>query len=319
LTGATALDVDPGNAEQARAWDGDEGAYWAGNADRFDKAVAAYHDRFLAAAAIGRADRVLDIGCGTGQTTLDAARAAADGLALGVDLSGQMIALARRLAARHGIANARFEQADAQIHPFPAASFDVAVSRTGTMFFADPAAAFTNIARALRPGGRLALLVWQGPQANEWIRELGGALAAGRDLPAPPAGARAPLPRPTPKRPRPSWPRPGLPRSSSTGSKSRCGSAPAPTTPTASCSACSAGCSTASTTPGAAGRWETCAPPSPPTTPATAASTSQQPGSSGPPGPNPSSATHRRGEPATGLPPAGPARPAGRQRRSYPT
>jgi len=193
LTEATALHVDPGNAEQARAWDGDEGAYWAGNADRFDKAVAAYHDRFLAAAAIGRADRVLDLGCGTGQTTRDAARAAADGLVLGVDLSGQMIALARRLAAEHGVANAQFEQADAQIHPFPAASFDVAISRTGTMFFADQAAAFTNIARALRPGGRLALLVWQGPQANEWIRELGGALAAGRDLPAPPDGAPGPF------------------------------------------------------------------------------------------------------------------------------
>jgi SAM-dependent methyltransferase len=190
---ATALHVDPANAEQARAWDGDEGAYWARNAKRFDQAVAAYHDRFLAAAGIGRADRVLDIGCGTGQTTRDAARAAADGLALGVDLSGQMIALARRLAAGQGIANARFEQADAQIHPFPAASFDVAISRTGTTFFGDPAAAFANIASALRPGGRLALLVWQGPEANEWIGELSGALAAGRELPAPPAGAPGPF------------------------------------------------------------------------------------------------------------------------------
>ena len=193
MTEATALHVDPANAEQARDWDGDEGAYWAQNAERFDRAVGAYHEPFLAAAGIGRADRVLDIGCGTGQTTRDAARAAADGQALGLDLSGQLIALARRLAAEHGIANARFEQADAQIHPFPAASFDVAISRTGTMFFADPAAAFSNIARALRPGGRLALLVWQGPQANEWIRELGGALAAGRDLPAPPAGAPGPF------------------------------------------------------------------------------------------------------------------------------
>ena len=193
MTGMTALHADPGNAEQAQAWDGDEGAYWAGNADRFDRAVAAYHGHLLDASGIRRADRVLDIGCGTGQTTRDAARAAAEGLALGVDLSGQMIALARRLATEHGIANARFEQADAQIHPFPAASFDVAISRTGTMFFADPAAAFTNIARALRPGGRLALLAWQGPQANEWIRELGGALAAGRDLPAPPPGAPGPF------------------------------------------------------------------------------------------------------------------------------
>src|SRR5262249_38849295 len=152
LTEATALHVDPGNAEQARAWDGDEGAYWAGHADRFDKAVAAYHDRFLAAAAIGRADRVLDIGCGTGQTTRDAARPAAAGCRAGAARPGQLPPPPRRPAAERATPTARFEQADAQAPPFPAASFDVAISRTGTMFFADPAAAFTNIARALRPG-----------------------------------------------------------------------------------------------------------------------------------------------------------------------
>ena len=199
MTKTTALQVGPANIEQARAWDGDEGAYWAQNAERFDRAVGAYHEQFLAAAGIGRADRVLDIGCGTGQTTRDAARAAADGVALGVDLSGQMIALARRLAAGQGIVNARFEQADAQIHPFPSHSFDVAISRTGTMFFGDPAAAFANIARTLRPDGRLTLLVWQGPEANEWIADLSAALAAGRDLPAPPAGAPGPFGQADPK------------------------------------------------------------------------------------------------------------------------
>jgi SAM-dependent methyltransferase len=191
--------VDPANAEQARAWDGDEGAYWAGHADTFDRAVAACHERLLGAAAIGRGDRVLDIGCGAGQTTRDAARAAADGFALGVDLSGQLIALARGLAAEHGVANARFEQADAQIHPFRPQSFDVAMSRTGTMFFGDPVAAFTNIASALRPGGQLALLVWQGPELNEWIRELGSALAAGRDLPIPPPGRPGPFAQANPE------------------------------------------------------------------------------------------------------------------------
>jgi SAM-dependent methyltransferase len=193
MTQAPALHVDPANSEQARAWDGGEGAYWAQNAERFDRALAAYRERFLAAPGIGAGDRVLDIGCGTGQTTRDAARAAVDGFALGVDLSGQMIELARRLAAARGIGNACFQQADAQIHPFPSASFDVAISRTGTMFFGDQAAAFANIARAIRPGGQLAMLVWQAPEANEWIRELTGALAAGRDLPAPPAGSPGPF------------------------------------------------------------------------------------------------------------------------------
>ena len=107
------------------------------------------------------------------------------GQALGVDLSAPMIKLARRLAAGQDIGNVSFEQADAQIHPFPAGSFDVAISRTGTMFFGDPAAAFTNIGRALRPGGRLVMLAWQGPGPNEWVRELSGAgCRAGPSRPA---------------------------------------------------------------------------------------------------------------------------------------
>jgi ubiquinone/menaquinone biosynthesis C-methylase UbiE len=163
VPGADTVTADPSNTEQLRAWDGGEGAYWAANADRFDRGVAAYHGRFLAAAGIGNTDHVLDIGCGTGQTTRDAARAAASGSALGVDLSSQMIGHARRRAAQDGIANARFEQADAQIYPFAAGAFDVAISRTGAMFFGDPAAAFGNIGRALRPAGRLTLLTWQPP------------------------------------------------------------------------------------------------------------------------------------------------------------
>jgi ubiquinone/menaquinone biosynthesis C-methylase UbiE len=167
MTKATALQADPTNAGQARAWDGDEGAYWAEHAQRFDRAVAGYHGRFMAACGIARGERVLDIGCGTGQTTFDAAEAAGNGSALGVDLSARMIELARRLAAGQGIGNVGFEQADAQIYPFPAGSFDVAISRTGTMFFGDPAAGFANIGRALRPGGRLVMLAWQGPGPKE--------------------------------------------------------------------------------------------------------------------------------------------------------
>lgn len=186
------LQVDPANAEQARAWDGEEGSYWAESADQFDRALRGYRARFLDTAAIGPDERVLDIGCGTGETTRDAARRATAGRVLGVDLSAAMLRVARQRAAVEGLANVDFEQADAQIHPFPA-EFDVAVSRTGTMFFAGPTAAFRNIARALRPGGRLVQLVWQAPPRNEWIGAFTTALAAGRSLPAPPPDAPGPF------------------------------------------------------------------------------------------------------------------------------
>jgi SAM-dependent methyltransferase len=187
------LQTDPSNTDQARAWDGDEGDYWARNADQFDRALRGYRTRFLDAAAIGRTDRVLDIGCGSGETARDAARRATAGHVLGVDLSGGMLRVARQRAAAEQLANVRFEQADAQAYPFPRGGFDVAVSRTGTMFFADPRAAFGNIARALRPGGRLVQLVWQPPARNEWFLAFTTALAAGRDLPAPPPDAPGPF------------------------------------------------------------------------------------------------------------------------------
>ena len=192
--GATdSIPVDVANTAQLEAWDGDEGAYWAANAEHFDRSVAEHHRRLLAAAAIASTDRVLDVGCGTGQTTRDAARLASRGIAVGVDLSSRMLDHARQQAAAEQLTNATFIQADAQIHPFDPASFEVAISRTGAMFFADHAAAFGNIAHALVPGGRLVLVTWQGLAGNEWIREISGALAAGRDRPAPPPGAPGPF------------------------------------------------------------------------------------------------------------------------------
>ncbi|MGH4025799.1 MAG: class I SAM-dependent methyltransferase [Pseudonocardiaceae bacterium] len=193
MTGAHLVRVDPSNTEQARAWDGDEGRYWATHAERFDDALARYHQPFLDAAAIGAGARILDIGCGTGQTTRDAARRAGSGMALGIDLSSRMIEVASRLAERQEVGNARFDHGDAQVHPFPANSFDLAISRTGAMFFGDPVAAFTNITRALRPGGRLVLLVWQPAARNEWLAAFRTAMAAGRTLPPPPADAAGPF------------------------------------------------------------------------------------------------------------------------------
>lgn len=194
------LHVDPSNLEQSRAWDGDEGEFWAANWTAFDDAVAAYHQSLLAAAAIQPDFLVLDIGCGSGQTTRDAARIATSGRAVGVDLSSQMLQVARRLTEEEGLRNVVFEYADAQVHPFEPASFDVATSRTGTMFFGDPLAAFTNIARTLRPEGRLVMVAWQSPTENEWFMSLVTAMAQGRDLPAPPPDAPGPFTLADPRR-----------------------------------------------------------------------------------------------------------------------
>jgi SAM-dependent methyltransferase len=193
VTTTDTVTVDPANREQLAAWDGDEGAFWAAHPDHFERALDRYDEAFFAAAAIDAADRVLDVGCGTGGTTRDTARVATAGSVLGVDLSAAMLAVARRRAADDGIDNVRFEQVDAQIHPFDPGAFDVAIGRTSVTFFADRVAGLANIARALRPGGRLVLLTWRPFPDQEWIREFSTALAAGRDLPTPPADAPGPF------------------------------------------------------------------------------------------------------------------------------
>ena len=129
-------------------------------------------------------DHVLDVGCGTGQTTRDAARMAAAGSATGVDVSAPMIERARQAA--QGLHDVAFEQGDAARQDFDSARFDVVISRFGTMFFAKPIAAFTNLARATRPDGRLVMLVWQARERNEWAVAIRQALA---DDAAPSAGA----------------------------------------------------------------------------------------------------------------------------------
>lgn len=181
------------NADMARAWDGEEGDQWTQFADEYDNTSRSIWARFLETDPIGPADRVLDIGCGNGQSTRDAARRAHDGSALGVDLSSSMLAVARRRAEKEGVSNVEFRQADAQVYAFDPGSFDTAISRFGVMFFDDRPAAFNNIALALRSGGRLAVLVWQDLEKNEWIMTARETLAAGRDLPMPPAGTPGPM------------------------------------------------------------------------------------------------------------------------------
>jgi SAM-dependent methyltransferase len=171
------------NADQIALWDGPGGERRARQPRVIDTQVRLHNERLRQAAAVAPADVVLDVGCGTGQSARDAARAASAGSVLGVDLSARMLEVARDLAVEEGLGNITFERADAQIHPFPPGRFDVAISRFGAMFFDDPVAAFTNIGRALRPGGRLALLVWQARELNEWSVVFRQSLAGRDELP----------------------------------------------------------------------------------------------------------------------------------------
>jgi ubiquinone/menaquinone biosynthesis C-methylase UbiE len=114
----------------------------------YDAELRLYNEVLRRACGVRRHDHVLDVGCGTGQTTREAARMATAGGALGADLSARMIDRARESAQTEGLRNVTFERADAQVHRFPPKHFDLTISRFGTMLFDDPVAAFANISRA---------------------------------------------------------------------------------------------------------------------------------------------------------------------------
>jgi SAM-dependent methyltransferase len=154
------------NAEQAEDWNGASGREFIEQRERHERMLGRLTARLLAAARIQDGENVLDVGCGCGDVTILAARATGSGRALGADFSRIQLAEARRLAAAAGVTNASFEVADAQVHPFGAGIFDVVLSKFGVMFFDDPAAAFGNLRKALRRGGRLAFLCWRTREEN---------------------------------------------------------------------------------------------------------------------------------------------------------
>lgn len=166
------------NTAQAEHWNSGEGvAHWINNQARYDRMYEPFTTMIRDAAGLRPGSHVLDVGCGCGGTTLAAARLIAPGQAVGIDLSGPMLARARTDAEAAGLGNAVFQQGDAQVHHFEPARFDAVISRFGTMFFADPVAAFANIRSATRPTGRLVFVCWQPLGSNQWLLVPGAALA----------------------------------------------------------------------------------------------------------------------------------------------
>jgi SAM-dependent methyltransferase len=182
------------NAEQAERWNGPSGQYWIRHLDRHMAEHQNLTPHLFWAAGIMPGERVLDVGCGCGQTTIAAARTAHDGAgrggALGLDLSAPMLDVARRLTCRDAVANVAFVQADAQAGPLRPGSCDVVISKFGVMFFADPGAAFAALAAATRARGRLAFLCWQDDSRNEVFGII--SRAVGVHIPAAPAAPAGP-------------------------------------------------------------------------------------------------------------------------------
>jgi SAM-dependent methyltransferase len=177
------------NADQIDFWNGDAGAMWAKRQDRMDALLAPITDGVMKACDVGRGDRVLDVGCGCGDTTLRLAHRGA--VATGVDVSKPMLARARDRAAAAGL-DISFLLGDAAATRFER-TFDALFSRFGVMFFADPTAAFANLRSALRDHGRLCFVCWQAAPLNPWIALPFGA-AQPLLPPQPPVDPRAPGP-----------------------------------------------------------------------------------------------------------------------------
>jgi SAM-dependent methyltransferase len=157
------------NAEQIALWNDTAGRAWVETQETLDAVLAPFEERLVEAVAVRKATRVLDVGCGTGSTTLAIARQIGPkGTALGVDISQPMIALAKRRAEREA-APPRFLCADAQTYAFEPASFDMIVSRFGVMFFDDSVRAFANLRRAAASGASLHAIVWRSAADNPFM------------------------------------------------------------------------------------------------------------------------------------------------------
>lgn len=180
------------NADQITAWNDQVGRTWVKMNEGLDRQLESIGSAMLAAADLDAGQIVLDVGCGAGATSLQAARVVGEsGRVLGVDISAPLLELAREHAA--GLANLEFRKADAQVAAFEADGFDRVVSRFGVMFFDDPTAAFANIRSGCRPGALMSFACWREGKDNPWLTMPMQAAAHLVDpLPPPEPGAPGP-------------------------------------------------------------------------------------------------------------------------------
>jgi SAM-dependent methyltransferase len=157
------------NDEQAELWNEVVGVAWVDHAASYDASLEPFGRATMDRLELVSGERVIDLGCGTGATTLELAERIAPGTVVGVDLSARMLGAARARAEAAGVESVDFREVDVQTGDLGRGAFDVAFSRMGVMFFADPAAAFANVAGALRPGGRLGFVCFQDPSVNPTI------------------------------------------------------------------------------------------------------------------------------------------------------
>jgi SAM-dependent methyltransferase len=183
------------NAEQRKNWNDLSGPKWVALQPRLDAQLAPFTDALLAHIPLRPGARALDVGCGTGATSLALSRAVGPtGRVTGVDLSAVMLDLAAARAAREGVANVRFAQRDAQVEEIPDAPYDLLASRFGVMFFDDPTAAFAHLGAAMAPGAALGFVCWQSAERNAWVRvPREAAMTVLDEVPLAPPGAPGPF------------------------------------------------------------------------------------------------------------------------------
>ena len=187
-------DSPHGQSIPAEDWAGEMGERWLKNLDRFESMIAPIGKALITRAAFRAGERVVDIGCGGGATTIEIARRVApSGEALGLDISPSLVTAATRRAQAAGVGNVRFRCADAAVAALDGPPFDRLFSRFGVMFFEDAASAFANLRRLVQDGAAADFSVWAPARENAWIAELMQVAARYVELPTPVPRAPGPF------------------------------------------------------------------------------------------------------------------------------